>query len=189
MLEIYHKPVKARNASYEWTILHAQAWARQEQVDSARTVYSEAIQRSDLDWPEAVYQAYELFENVHGTFETLTAARKAIDHEKKKVARRREKQAAQEQAAAVAQYQAAVAAAPAAEGNGITTAEPMAVDGAAETAAAVAPAEPAAKKEEPEADHQVKRDREHTTVLVSGLKKGTEPSRLEEYFGAVSPLC
>lgn len=52
-----------------------------------------AIQRSDLDWPEAIYEAFTQFENIHGTVETILLAARKIEKESEKLARRREKTA------------------------------------------------------------------------------------------------
>lgn len=52
-----------------------------------------AIQRSDLDWPEAVYEAFTQFESIHGTVETILLAARKIEKESEKLARRREKTA------------------------------------------------------------------------------------------------
>lgn len=194
MLEILDAPLKSRNSSYEWTIFRANVLATHGDIENARTTFTSAIQRVDLDWPEAVYSAFEMFENVHGTLESLTAARSAIDHEKKRLTRRREKQAAQEQAAAVAQYQAAEAAA-AADATPVEVteaAEPIQVDGAEivpEVAAAASlpvPAPVPALETKTEPVPEVKRDRENTSVIVSGLKKGTEATKLDEFFASVS---
>jgi hypothetical protein len=69
-------------------------------MENARTRYAAAIQRSDLDWPEAVYEAFMQFENVHGTGQTIKETTDRITKEAGKVARRREKQAEEYQAVA-----------------------------------------------------------------------------------------
>jgi hypothetical protein len=67
-----------------------------------------------LDWPEAVYEAFIQFEDVHGDIDSMLQTRNRITKETQKLARRREKQ--QEQLAAeyaeqtVAQQSAAGAA-------------------------------------------------------------------------------
>jgi hypothetical protein len=64
----------------------------------ARAIYAAAIQRSDLDWPEAVFEAYLQFEDIHGTVDSILQIRSKIAKETQRLARRREKQ--QEQLAA-----------------------------------------------------------------------------------------
>lgn len=75
-------------------------------ITEARQAFITAIQRSDLDWPEAVYDAFVQFENVHGDLTTLLRATKAIGREKEKLVRRREKAAAEQ----IEQYHLQVAA-------------------------------------------------------------------------------
>lgn len=60
---------------------------------AAREGYTTAIQRSDLDWPEAVYEAFAQFESIHGTVETVFQTARKIEKESEKLARRREKTA------------------------------------------------------------------------------------------------
>lgn len=66
---------------------------RRGQYAAARAIYVTAIQRSDLDWPEAVYEAFTQFENIHGTVDTILQASRKIEKESEKLARRREKTA------------------------------------------------------------------------------------------------
>lgn len=52
-----------------------------------------------MDWPEAVYEAFHRFEQVHGTGATIAQSQRRIEKESEKLARRREK-ATQSQAQA-----------------------------------------------------------------------------------------
>jgi len=76
---------------------------RRGQIDKAREILSAAIGRTDLDWPEVVYEAMLQFETIHGDLSTLADATSKIEAEQQKLARRREK-ANQEQ---LQQYYAA----------------------------------------------------------------------------------
>jgi hypothetical protein len=107
---VLEPPVTARAASHQFAILVANAQARIGDIDAARNVYASAITRWDLDWPEAVYEAYIMFENVHGDLHTLLDAREQIDKQLTKVNRRRQKEAEKLQAAAAEEYRVAVAA-------------------------------------------------------------------------------
>jgi len=71
--------------------------------DKARAILTTAIGRTDLDWPEAVYEALLQFEMIHGDLSSLADAASKIEAEQHKLARRREK-ANQEQ---MQQYYAA----------------------------------------------------------------------------------
>ncbi|GMK58444.1 hypothetical protein CspeluHIS016_0504760 [Cutaneotrichosporon spelunceum] len=192
----------SRDSSYQWTMLSADTQARYGDVDGARERYNKAIQRPDLDWPEAVFEAFVTFENVHGSLETLQAARKHIGTAQKKLNRRREREA-QAQQAQQAQVAARVPTEPAAVPVD-TTSEPMAVDSVAPAAAstetvpqtvveegqataeklttAVAPeaAMPAGRTADSEVE--IKRDRENSTVLVTGLSPDTTVARVQSFF-------
>lgn len=158
-MSILEKPVKSRVSSYQMTILLASALARQDDVETARSTYHNAIKRSDLDWPEAVYEAFVMFENVYGTLETTIDARKRVEKEQQRVNRRRQKEA--EKQAAAQPYVAAEVPQSAAAID-VTPAEPaaVAVEGVAvpvETSEnAVAPAT-AAPAVEAEPHHHLKR--------------------------------
>lgn len=123
-------------------ILCADAQARYGDLDGARERYTKAVQRYDLDWPEAVFEAFTTFENVHGSLETVLSTRKHITQAQKKLSRRREREAqaqAAEQAAYAQQQADAVAAAAAAEPVALAVevvSEPMVVDGAPATVTA-----------------------------------------------------
>ena len=65
--------------------------SRRGNIDEARQAFISAIQRSDLDWPEAIYDAFVQFENVHGDLTSLLAATKMVGKEQDKVTKRREK--------------------------------------------------------------------------------------------------
>ena len=66
---------------------------RRKNIDAAREILVAAMKRTDLDWPEAVSEAWLRFENIHGSMETLVAAQKTIEAEMQKLSRRREKDA------------------------------------------------------------------------------------------------
>lgn len=208
-LAVIDKPNKSRAASYQFVLLRAGIETRRGEVDATRQILLSAIQRSDLDWPEAVYDAFIQFENVHGDLQTLLDAQGRIEREQEKLARRREKQAQeqlQQQYQQYQQYAAAAAVAPttsAPTGSAEMAAsavaapsEPMIIDavepavGAATLPVAPAPAGPtqAPLQDAPadEGDNRQKRDRENSAVLVSGLPKGTEAARIESFFEDVS---
>ncbi len=103
-LALVEKPNKARSSSYQMALLRAGIETRRGNTDAARQIFTLAVQRSDLDWPEMVYEAFTQFEAIHGTLTTVSDARKLIEKEQEKLAKRRQK-AAQEQYQAAVQYQ------------------------------------------------------------------------------------
>jgi hypothetical protein len=105
-LGLISKPNKSRSSSSQMIL----ALARRQDAVTARETYISAIGRTDLDWPEAVYEAYLTMETLHGTLETVAQAKANIRREQTKLAKRREKAAAEQyqyqyyqQAAEVAQ--------------------------------------------------------------------------------------
>lgn len=104
VMMVIEKPIHSRVTSYQFTIMCADAQARIGEVDAARKLFTQAIGRKDLDWPEAVYDAFTLFENTYGNLETLREAKSKIGHEQQKLNRRRQK-AADAQAQVEQQYQ------------------------------------------------------------------------------------
>jgi hypothetical protein len=168
--KLVEKPSKARGASYQMITTRAGIAARRN-PEVARHIYATGIGRSDLDWPEAVYEAFIQFENLHGTVDTLIAAKEMIRKEQEKVTRRREKAAAE----AAQQYQAYYGEAAAVAAAAPTTDTSAAAEPTPATAPAATPAP------------EVKRDREHTTVLVSGLGDITN-ERLESFFHDCGPV-
>ncbi|WOO76790.1 putative RNA-binding protein [Vanrija pseudolonga] len=192
VIAVLEKPIRARLSSYQWAILRADAQARTGDLEAARHVYESAIQRTDLDWPEAVYEAFILFENVYGDLDTLLKARRSIAREQQKVNRRRQKQAEQTQQAALEAYQAeaaaAAAAAPTETQGEVTTAPAADAADVVLTESTEAPTNGAPEKQAEDAEVHQKRDRENTTVLVSGLKKGTHEDRLRSFFEAVGKI-
>ena len=126
-----------------------------------------------------MYEAFTLFETIHGDLQTLADATTKISNEQKKVARRREK-AAQQQAQA---YYEAV---PAQSGQEIAP--------TTEKVEAAAPQNEAPQTEDSHFKRYVghlclflsdPRDRENTTVLVTGLSAGTDKTALETFFANV----
>ncbi|WVO20839.1 uncharacterized protein IAS62_002139 [Cryptococcus decagattii] len=197
-LLVLDKPIKSRSSSYQFALLRANVEVRRDDVDRAREIFEKSIQRTDLDWPEAIYEAFIQLEVVHGSPQTLQDTRKKIEKEQEKLAKRREKAAAeasayQEQYTTAAIHGAVTGAVDAVMGDG----EPKGADPTQEatdlaaTAAANILAIPAAAvqsgKDNTEEVH-LKRDREHTTILLSGLPKGCTSERIENFFFECGPV-
>ncbi|WVQ65310.1 uncharacterized protein L199_003486 [Kwoniella botswanensis] len=151
-LAVVEKPNKARSSSYQMVLLHTDILS-----------FFKAIQRSDLDWPEAVYDALIQFEHVHGTLDSLLDARTKIEREQEKLSKRREKAALETQKYIMSTDDAVATVQPVLQSTVVVEAM-----NAADTA------------KEPEGHH--KRDREHTTILLSGLPKGTSRDRINSLF-------
>nr|XP_019045381.1 hypothetical protein I302_05770 [Kwoniella bestiolae CBS 10118]OCF24311.1 hypothetical protein I302_05770 [Kwoniella bestiolae CBS 10118] len=166
VLEIIGKPNKARSSSYQMVLLHTDVLSRHGQIEDARQIFLKAIHRSDLDWPEAVYDALIQFELVHGTLDSLFDARSTIDKEKDKLLKRREKVAMDQQ-----QYMISA--------DGTDAVADSASQPVAEQVEAIIDPTHNTSNEK---DQNFKRDREHTTILLSGLPKGVSPDRVNSLF-------
>ncbi|TYJ56665.1 hypothetical protein B9479_002595 [Cryptococcus floricola] len=184
-LLVLDKPIKSRASSYQYALLRAGVEIRRDDASAARDIFEDAIARTDLDWPEAVYEAFIQFEIVHGDPSTLLQTKKKIEKEQEKLARRRAKEAAaQEQYTAAVVQGAASGAAETVINDVVGAAEAAGQEPVATAEAATAPAPgPVEKKEEP-----LKRDRENTTVLVSGLSKGITPERIGNFFSGCGDI-
>ncbi|KGB79737.2 hypothetical protein CNBG_5575 [Cryptococcus deuterogattii R265] len=197
-LLVLDKPIKSRSSSYQFALLRANVEIRRDDVDQAREILEKSIQRTDLDWPEAIYEAFIQLEVVHGSPQTLQGARKKIEKEQEKLAKRREKAAAeasayQEQYTTAAIHGAVTGAVDAVTGDGESKgADPTqeATDLAATAAANISAAPVAAVQSGKDNTEEVhlKRDREHTTILLSGLPKGCTPERIENFFFECGPV-
>ncbi|OWZ67231.1 hypothetical protein AYX14_00331 [Cryptococcus neoformans] len=197
-LLVLDKPVKCRSSSYQFALLRANVEIRRDDVDRAREIFEKFIQRTDLDWPEAIYEAFIQLEVVHGTPQTLQDTRKKIEREQEKVAKRREKAAAeasayQEQYTAAAIQGAAAGAVDAVMGDaelkGVDpTQEAVDLAVAASADLSAAPVAVVQSGKDNAEEVHLKRDREHTTVLVTGLPKGCTPERIENFFFECGPV-
>ncbi|ODO10809.1 hypothetical protein I350_01407 [Cryptococcus amylolentus CBS 6273] len=177
-LLILDKPIKSRASSYQYALLRAGVEIRRDDASAARDIFEDAIARTDLDWPEAVYEAFIQFEIVHGDPNTLLQTKKKIEKEQEKLARRRAKEAAAQEQYTAAVVQGAASGAAETVINDVVGAAEAGQEPVATAEAATAPApESVEKKEEP-----LKRDRENTTVLVSGLSKGITTERIGNFF-------
>ncbi|WVN86727.1 uncharacterized protein L203_101899 [Cryptococcus depauperatus CBS 7841] len=186
-LLVLDKPIKSRSSSYQFALLRTGVEVRRDDIATAREIFEKAIQRTDLDWPEAVYEAFIQLEVIHGTPQSLHESKKKIDKEQEKLLKRREKVAA-EVSAYHAQYPVAV------NEEGTLGAIPAIEDGrtGVEIAqeAVITSAESAANETAPSASvpapshsaTEIKRNREQTTILVSGLPKGVTLERIETFF-------
>nr|ODN95071.1 hypothetical protein L204_04418 [Cryptococcus depauperatus CBS 7855] len=186
-LLVLDKPIKSRSSSYQFALLRTGVEVRRDDIATAREIFEKAIQRTDLDWPEAVYEAFIQLEVIHGTPQSLHESKKKIDKEQEKLLKRREKVAA-EVSAYHAQYPVAVneegtlGAIPAIEDGrtGVEIAQEAVITSAGSAANEMAPS--ASVPAPSHSATEIKRNREQTTILVSGLPKGVTLERIETFF-------
>ncbi|TVY46832.1 putative RNA-binding protein [Lachnellula occidentalis] len=146
--------------------------------EEATGVLVQAIHRHNLDWPEKIMEMYIRHCNLHEDVDTLVKARAIVYRLSKGIAKRRAREA-QEAAALYAQPQAA-------EQSTVEESPSSAKRKREETPG---DGEGNAKKkaksaEESEAlrEQSLKRDRENTTVIVTGLPAELTQTKLRQYF-------
>ncbi|KAJ7067860.1 hypothetical protein C8F01DRAFT_1078564 [Mycena amicta] len=203
-IETLHASAKHNKSSYNAWITYTDALIRYEQYEQARETFVD-LHKKHLDWPEAIWEAWIAFENLHGSVEEIEACGDKIEKAQYVVNTRRakdaERQAAQyaaQQMASVPVEQAPVPQVPSAK------AEAMEVDSAT-------PSGPRGKKraaEDPSQDERnkkpklgmiipnicwtkqtpetiavpLKRDRENCTVFVADLPSGVTENDLVALF-------
>lgn len=113
-LALVEKPSKARSSSYQMALLRSGIETRRGNLAQSRHILTTAMQRSDLDWPEMIYESLTQLEAVHGDLDSIKSSRMLIERESEKLAKRRQK-AYVEYQPAPADAAPAAAPAPAAE--------------------------------------------------------------------------
>ncbi|KAG8698016.1 Splicing factor, partial [Ceratobasidium sp. 394] len=180
--------------SYLACTLRASDLAQRDDIVQARDVYKHGASRP-LDWPEQVWDSWVLFEHIYGDGSTLEAAQELIDKHQALVMKKRQKEAMK----AAEAYAAASATnnAPAPTEAAVEEAPVQVVDDAAmdvdggpndkRKRKAEAPitrrVDPEPTKKKAKADvTTLKRDRENSTVFVTGMPAGTGESEIRQLF-------
>ncbi|PIL22915.1 hypothetical protein GSI_15611 [Ganoderma sinense ZZ0214-1] len=196
-LVMWEDATKFYKTSYlAWTA-YSEALIKGHMYDDARKTFRD-IANKNLDWPEAIWEAWISFEQLHGTVEQIEEALDRVERAQVQVNSRRAKEAERAQNAAaqlIAETQAQIAAVPVAE-----VAAEAAMGAAAEPAAAMevdsgVPVEAGSKRKaedegtlEPmkkarvEEPVKLKRDRENSTVFVAELPAGVTEDELTKLF-------
>ncbi|KLU83734.1 U4/U6 snRNA-associated-splicing factor PRP24 [Magnaporthiopsis poae ATCC 64411] len=168
----------------------------------ATAVLQRALKRKDLDWPERIIEIYLQHCNDYETPENLRLAYDFVHRTKKQLEQRRKEEAAANAAAAAAAYSAASAPAVAsahqaeAEAQGSPSAvskrkrgdTPDRSDEGAnkrvknQASDATSSTVQADEDSSSQAGAAQKRDREHTSVIVTNLPADTTQTRVRQYF-------
>ncbi|KAI1794811.1 RNA-binding protein Prp24 [Ganoderma leucocontextum] len=194
-LVMWEDATKFYKTSYlAWTA-YTEVLIKGQMYDDARKVFRD-IANKNLDWPEAIWEAWISFEQLHGTVEQIEDVLDRVERAQMLVNNRRAKEAERAQNAAaqlIAETQAQVAAVPVAAGDRATAtaAEPataMEVDsgvtvetGSKRKAEDEGTPEPI-KKARVEEQVKLKRDRENSTVFVAELSAGVTEDELTKLF-------
>ncbi|OBZ68772.1 hypothetical protein A0H81_11060 [Grifola frondosa] len=153
---------------------------KQRMYDDARKVFRD-IAMKNLDWPEAIWEAWVTFEQLHGTVEGIDDCLDRIERAQLQVNARRAKEAQKAEYAAmqlIAEQQAAM---PVADVTMQTAPRKAEEDVIPE----------GSKKPRIEEPARLKRDRENCTVFVADLPVGVQDDELRTLFkdcGAVREI-
>ncbi|KAH8114308.1 hypothetical protein DFH11DRAFT_1593741 [Phellopilus nigrolimitatus] len=182
---VWQTTAKHQRSSYLAWISYAETLIKQGKYDEARDVYKDVVSKN-LDWPEAIFDAWVAFEHLYGSLEDLQGCLDRVEQVQTQVNLRRAKEAEK------AVYQASQAALPVVATSFLTTeaqqaanvqmdastfSDPSAieVDRLAPTSSkkrkseeSGAPSE-ASKKAKIDNSSSLKRDRENSTVFVANL--------------------
>jgi RNA recognition motif-containing protein len=147
----------------------------------ATAVLIQAVNRKTLDWPEKMMEVYIRHCENYEEVDTLLKALTSVHHSSKGVAKRRAREAA-EAAAVYAQQQpeAQTEVVGADESSPITMKRKREVE-SAEPDSSLTKKVRSADQDTLREQH-LKRDRENTTVLVSGLPAGVTQTKIRQYF-------
>ncbi|KAG8973011.1 Splicing factor [Tulasnella sp. 425] len=191
---------------YVWTEYTSFLTHRLQQYEKARTVYKNASTPSrTIDYPQAIWNAWVAFEEIHGTVDQLEHALKRVrkmtqDLTKKaaqrlmrwtypKVAGQQAKQVGAQEfldEAVAPQTTESAAAAPAASEQGsamvVDEQAPSGSNQQKRKAAEEEPLEQPMKRAKPDNEAPLKRDRENSTVFVAGLQEGLKDDELKRLF-------
>ncbi|KAF4617844.1 hypothetical protein D9613_006080 [Agrocybe pediades] len=193
VIEVWQAASKHSKSSYQVWLSYTDALIKQNRVDDAREVFTD-VHTKQLDWPEAIWEAWTSFEHLYGSVEDIATCLDKIESAQYQTNMRRAKEAAklthEMQMAAEAQANVPVAEAPIPDVSSAqdVQAAPMDVDQpqpdrGTKRHAEEEPSEETHKKARTEAKPAtLKRDRENATVFVSGLPETVTEDDLTNLF-------
>ncbi|KAF8208710.1 hypothetical protein K438DRAFT_1812755 [Mycena galopus ATCC 62051] len=183
-IEVWNATAKHYKTSYNAWISYTDALIKNRQHDKARKTFVD-LHLKNLDWPEAIWEAWLAFEHLHGSLQQIDACGDKVEKAQYVVNTRRAK-ATEKQAAQYAAEQMAsvpVAQAPVPE---VSPAELMDVDSGprgTKRAAEDGGSEEGHKKARIDSKPApLKRDRENSTVFVADLPAGVTEEELTALF-------
>ncbi|KAF8895465.1 hypothetical protein BD779DRAFT_1619135 [Infundibulicybe gibba] len=185
-LEVWEGAAKFYKNSYLVWISYTDALIKCEHYDQARSVFQD-IHMKQIDWPEAIWEAWITFEHLHGSVDDILACLDKVEKAQSVVNIRRAKEAEK------ASYQLVQTVIMEQEGqdkvaeSSVVPEVPMAVDAphgrGTKRSAEDSPQPETHKKTKIERKPmELKRDRENSTVFVANLQSGISEDELAELF-------
>ncbi|KDR82688.1 hypothetical protein GALMADRAFT_57506 [Galerina marginata CBS 339.88] len=194
VFEVWKATAKHSKSNYQVWLNYTDTLIKHKKFDEARQVFTD-IHSKQLDWPEALWEAWLSFEHLHGSVEDIENASDKIESAQYQTNMRRSKEAAKAayqnmQITAEAQANVPVATAPVPDVQmTVTSVEaPMDIDeiqserGTKRGAEEETPSESHKKARIEQKPPPLKRDRENSTVFVADLPKGVTDGDLQTLF-------
>ncbi|KAK7048174.1 ATP-dependent DNA helicase PIF1 [Favolaschia claudopus] len=186
VIEVWSAAAKHYKTSYNTWICYTDALIKYDRHDKARKTFVD-LHLKNLDWPEAIWEAWLAFEHLHGTVEQIEACGDKLEKAQFVVSTRRAKAAEKQSAQYAAEQMASI---PVAEAPVPQTsaADPMDVDSEPRPRGTKRAAEDTASEEghkKARIDSKpttLKRDRENSTVFVADLPTGVTEEELNALF-------
>ncbi|KAG8982971.1 Splicing factor, partial [Tulasnella sp. 427] len=196
-IEVWDSASKFYKTKYHvWTEYTTFLTLRLQQYEKARTVYKSASTPSrNIDYPQAIWNAWVAFEEAYGSVEQLEHAIKRVRKMTQDLSKKAAVQAAEQQASTVEAQQFLDTAIAQQSMEAVSVqperSTPMAVDEHVPSASAhhkrkadedEEVLEPSTKRARADNEAPLKRDRENATVFVAGLWDGLEDNELKRLF-------
>ncbi|KAH9926083.1 RNA-binding protein Prp24 [Amylocystis lapponica] len=188
-IEMWEDATKRHKASYLTWTAYTDVLIKQARYDDARKVFSD-IAMKNIDWPEAIWDTWLSFEQLHGTAEDIDDCLDRLDRAQIQVNARRAKEAEKAGYAAmqIASEQQEVADVIRSAHAQAAASEPVAMDvdtpqsGTKRKAEDDALPEDSKKAKMETKPAPLKRDRENCTVFVADLPMGVQEDELGALF-------
>ncbi|TFK73607.1 hypothetical protein BDN72DRAFT_761449 [Pluteus cervinus] len=181
-IEVWNAASKHSKSSYQVWILFTDLLIKLDQHDDARRIFVDTHGKN-IDWPEAIWEAWIAFEHAHGSVEQIDFCLDKIENAQIQLNARRMKEAARAMQAA---YEQAANSAPQAPVQVVEEQIPMDVDTTTERGTK------RGAEDDPPKDHKkvklepkappLKRDRENSTVFVADLPHDATEEELRVLF-------
>ncbi|KAF8073869.1 hypothetical protein FPV67DRAFT_1479613 [Lyophyllum atratum] len=185
-ITVWDTASKFLKTSYLAWISYTDTLIKYQQYDKARKIFSD-IHVKNIDWPEAIWEAWIAFEHLHGSVEELDTCLDKVEKAQYQVNSRRAKDAEKasfEAMQVIMEAQASTV--PVAETPVPDVDVPMDVDvPRVRGTKREAEEEPAGEHKKPRIEQNpppLKRDRENSTVFVADLPQGVTKEELVELF-------
>ncbi|EGN98450.1 hypothetical protein SERLA73DRAFT_169409 [Serpula lacrymans var. lacrymans S7.3] len=188
-ITVWQNTAKHYKSNYSAWIAYTDVLIKTDRYDLARATFQDICMKN-IDWPEAIWEAWLAFEHLYGSVESIEACMDRVERAQYQVNMRRSKEAerAAYQAAQVSMEQQA-ATVPVIATRNIDTTEsfmdvdvPAAESGVKRKAEDDSPSETSKKAKLETSLPPQKRDRENCTVFVAELPAGATEGELKSLF-------